>query len=211
MGELEIPFFQLGLPAVDEGQLAGEAVEFGRFDVRPAGIDVGEFALEDGVAHFHIEQDTLYLTLGRGEVGGEQGQGESGVGLLAAFDGVLSGLNGLPDLHEQVTLHGDGGRCRGGKVQLQQVPKAGGGIGEGLEGLLQSAELPGVTRRGVGVQAGGLAEVSLLEIGFVQEGTTSQAEDGKIVGHAEKLSPQEQWATALGFDTLKPPFWRSSL
>lgn len=39
----------------------------------------------------------------------------------------------------------------------------------------------------------------------------SQAEFGEMVTHAEKLSPQEQWATALGFVTLNPPFWRSSL
>ena len=41
--------------------------------------------------------------------------------------------------------------------------------------------------------------------------SASQAEFGKMVTHAEKLSPQEQWATALGFVTLNPPFWRSSL
>ncbi len=28
--------------------------------------------------------------------------------------------------------------------------------------------------------------------------------------YAEKLSPQEQWATAFGFVTLNPPFWSSS-
>ena len=39
----------------------------------------------------------------------------------------------------------------------------------------------------------------------------SETEFGKMVTHAEKLSPQEQWATALGFVTLNPPFWRSSL
>src|ERR1700760_695235 len=31
------------------------------------------------------------------------------------------------------------------------------------------------------------------------------------VDQALKLSPQEQWAAALGLVTLKPPFWRSSL
>ena len=41
--------------------------------------------------------------------------------------------------------------------------------------------------------------------------SASEAEFGKMVTHAEKLSPQEQWATALGFVTLNPPFWRSSL
>ena len=41
--------------------------------------------------------------------------------------------------------------------------------------------------------------------------SASEAEFGEMVVHAEKLSPQEQWATALGFVTLNPPFWRSSL
>lgn len=30
-------------------------------------------------------------------------------------------------------------------------------------------------------------------------------------GQTAKLSPQEQWATAFGFVTLKPPFCKSSL
>ena len=34
---------------------------------------------------------------------------------------------------------------------------------------------------------------------------------GRGLVYAEKLSPQEQCATAFGFETLKPPFWRSSL
>src|SRR2546421_6879952 len=36
-------------------------------------------------------------------------------------------------------------------------------------------------------------------------------EQRKIIGHAAKLSPQEQCATAFGFVTLNPPFCRSSL
>src|SRR4051812_7661820 len=36
-------------------------------------------------------------------------------------------------------------------------------------------------------------------------------EQRKKIRHAAKLSPQEQCATAFGFVTLNPPFWRSSL
>src|SRR2546423_5571210 len=36
-------------------------------------------------------------------------------------------------------------------------------------------------------------------------------EQRKIIGHAAKLSPQEQCATAFGFVTLNQPFDRSSL
>src|SRR3954467_12845979 len=36
-------------------------------------------------------------------------------------------------------------------------------------------------------------------------------EKREIIRHAAKLSPQEQCATAFGFVTLNPPFWRSSL
>src|SRR5471032_1380425 len=36
-------------------------------------------------------------------------------------------------------------------------------------------------------------------------------EQSEVIGHAEKLSPQEQCATAFGLVTLKPPFCKSSL
>ena len=63
------------------------------------------------------------------------------------------------------------------------------------------------------IQEGGFG---LAEIGFLQEFVANgrpslDTEQGKVIDHAEKLSPQEQCATAFGFVTLNPPFWRSSL
>jgi hypothetical protein len=53
--------------------------------------------------------------------------------------------------------------------------------------------------------------MALFDFLGIQPRPAREVEDGEEVGHAEKLSPQEQWATAFGLVTLKPPFWRSSL
>jgi hypothetical protein len=39
-----------------------------------------------------------------------------------------------------------------------------------------------------------------------KQGAPLQSQECKGIRHAEKLSPQEQCATALGLVTLKPPF-----
>ena len=56
-----------------------------------------------------------------------------------------------------------------------------------------------------------LAKVALLQGFFGNCGPSLDVEQGEVIDHAEKLSPQEQCATAFGFVTLNPPFWRSSL
>ena len=56
-----------------------------------------------------------------------------------------------------------------------------------------------------------LAKVDVLQGFFVNCGPSLDIEEGEVIDHAEKLSPQEQCATAFGFVTLNPPFWRSSL
>src|SRR5437868_12062140 len=45
----------------------------------------------------------------------------------------------------------------------------------------------------------------------IEPGRAGLVEQREEIGHAAKLSPQEQCATAFGFVTLNPPFWRSSL
>src|SRR6476620_2720877 len=56
-----------------------------------------------------------------------------------------------------------------------------------------------------------LAKISSLHGFFSDRRTPLDIEEGEVIIHAEKLSPQEQCATAFGFVTLNPPFWRSSL
>ena len=46
---------------------------------------------------------------------------------------------------------------------------------------------------------------------WIEPGHSRLLEQAEIIRHAAKLSPQEQCATAFGFVTLNPPFWRSSL
>src|SRR5437868_504382 len=52
---------------------------------------------------------------------------------------------------------------------------------------------------------------SLLQLAIVEMRPTRLPQKREIIGHAAKLSPQEQCATAFGLVTLNPPFWRSSL
>src|SRR5438876_3793735 len=54
-------------------------------------------------------------------------------------------------------------------------------------------------------------EICSLDSFFGDRGPPLDTKEREIINHAEKLSPQEQCATAFGFVTLNPPFWRSSL
>src|SRR6202011_5257348 len=53
--------------------------------------------------------------------------------------------------------------------------------------------------------------IFLLQLLSIQPGFSRLLQQSEVIGHAAKLSPQEQCATALGLVTLKPPFCRSSL
>ena len=57
----------------------------------------------------------------------------------------------------------------------------------------------------VGVHVGGQSEEFMAQPIGIQAGAAGFVEQGEKVGHAEKLSPQEQLVAALGFFTLKPP------
>src|SRR5438309_10535924 len=59
-------------------------------------------------------------------------------------------------------------------------------------------------------QAGAFAK-SLLQCAVSEMRLVRLPKKREIISHAAKLSPQEQCATAFGFVTLNPPFWRSSL
>src|SRR5437868_12058468 len=59
-------------------------------------------------------------------------------------------------------------------------------------------------------QAGAFVK-SLLDCAIIEMGLVRLSKKREIISHAAKLSPQEQCATAFGFVTLNPPFWRSSL
>ena len=77
--------------------------------------------------------------------------------------------------------------------------------------LVQSCGAVSIALRFVGVARSHQLVVTGFHLLGVDPCGSRQTEFGEVVAHAEKLSPQEQWATALGFVTLKPPFCRSSL
>ena len=54
-------------------------------------------------------------------------------------------------------------------------------------------------------------EIELAQRIEIDQRPPLEPEKSKIIGRAEKLSPHEQWATAFGLVTLKPPFCKSSL
>src|SRR6185312_134776 len=76
-------------------------------------------------------------------------------------------------------------------------------------GIAQDAE--GFVQFRVGWRFARAGEIFLLQPERVEPGSPRFAEEREVIGHAEKLSPQEQCATAFGLVTLKPPFCRSSL
>ena len=63
----------------------------------------------------------------------------------------------------------------------------------------------------VGSRGASEREIFFLQLFRIEPGPSRFTEEREVVGHAEKLSPQEQCATAFGLVTLKPPFCRSSL
>lgn len=90
------------------------------------------------------------------------------------------------------------------------MPQARGWVEESLARLLKIAKFFHIATR-VRVPGRSKAQVVFLQNLFIETRTPWQPEHGKIIRHAEKLSPQEQWATAFGLVTLKPPFCKSSL
>src|SRR5438067_10739797 len=66
-------------------------------------------------------------------------------------------------------------------------------------------------RRFIRMRAAREHTIFFLELVEIEPGLPRLLQQRKVIGHAAKLSPQEQCATALGLVTLKPPFCRSSL
>ena len=108
------------------------------------------------------------------------------------------------------------GRGRG-TFQAQEVMQPPFGILQDLIGLIQIRK--GCVRGAGGAAARlsvrmclqGLLMIRLLQLIRIEPGRARLIEKSEVIDHAAKLSPQEQWATAFGFVTLKPPFCRSSL
>src|SRR6202011_1032139 len=83
------------------------------------------------------------------------------------------------------------------------------GIDEGLKRRINCNQLARSNR--IRMERFTFAEISSLHGFFSDRGPPLDTKEGEVINHAEKLSPQEQCATAFGFVTLNPPFWRSSL
>src|ERR1700736_5273702 len=83
------------------------------------------------------------------------------------------------------------------------------GIDEGLKRRINCNQLARSNR--IRMERFTFAEISSLHGFFSDRGPPLDTKEGEVINHAAKLSPQEQCATAFGFVTLNPPFWRSSL
>src|SRR3984893_6140706 len=68
-----------------------------------------------------------------------------------------------------------------------------------------------VKYRHLGVFPASELVIFLLQLLRIQPRFSRLLQLSKVIGHAAKLSPQEQCATAFGLVTLKPPFYKSSL
>src|SRR4051794_14135903 len=80
---------------------------------------------------------------------------------------------------------------------------------QNLVSLIEIRELGGRSRVRMRLQR--FRVVNLFQGLAIEPWQMRLVEQREIIGHAAKLSPQEQCATAFGFVTLKPPFCRSSL
>ena len=99
---------------------------------------------------------------------------------------------------------------------FQQMPQPRLGFAQGGVRLVEKRKGRAVFRSLVRMRRPAERVEFLFDLLRVQPWAARFAEQGEeILGHAcrqaEKLSPQEQCATALGFVTLKPPFCKSSL
>ena len=92
------------------------------------------------------------------------------------------------------------------------MPQPRPGFAQGRLRRVEPREIHVLARLLVGVFSAAEAVERLLDALRVEPRPARLAEPREeIFRHAEKLSPHEQCATALGFVTLKPPFCRSSL
>ena len=95
------------------------------------------------------------------------------------------------------------------------MPQAPPGIAQGLVSLVQFSEGHVICVAAAGVRVRMrqqcLGVERFLQRLELEPGPARLIEQGEVIRHAAKLSPQEQCATAFGLVTLKPPFCRSSL
>ena len=78
------------------------------------------------------------------------------------------------------------------------------GINDGLKRRIDRNQLARSSR--IRMERFTFAELSSLDGFFSDRGPPLEIKEGEVINHAEKLSPQEQCATAFGFVTLNPPF-----
>ena len=100
-------------------------------------------------------------------------------------------------------------KCR--ELQLQKMPQACGGVLQYTARHVQPCGPIPITLSLVGVRCRHECMVPEFYLLGINPRHARDSEFRKVVVHAEKLSPQEQWATAFGFVTLNPPFCKSSL
>ena len=99
-----------------------------------------------------------------------------------------------------------------GKFEFEEVAQPQFGFAKGRLRLVEPRETGVLPRLLVGMFRAAQTVERVLHLLRVEPRAARFAEQGEeILRHAEKLSPHEQCATALGFVTLKPPFCRSSL
>ena len=209
---LGLPFAEVGEAGLQDLQIAGG----GGVAIREAGVEGREAGEQSGALILQRGRDFLELLPQAHFLGGEEGFGERGGGRFAAFeesgDVLQRGTEPAEKGHHRVV---DGHGTPGHLVELEEVLEA---FFRRLQRFVGGVDLGGacgIAAGLVGMRGAAGGEPGLLQGVRVEGGGTRQAEEGEGVRHrenqAEKLSPQEQVTTALGFFTLKPPLCRSSL
>jgi len=143
----------------------------------------------------------------------QQGAREGCAGSGAASGEALGGIAERGDLHEKIgefRRSPPGCRERIGMFEFEVMPQAFRGFAKGLPRGVDPGECGIGTSRRIGMMLRAEAVKSFFQRVRIQPRRPWDAEDGEVVRHAEKLSPQEQWASAFGLLTLKPPFCKSS-
>lgn len=207
MRELKFRLAQLGLPLSDKGKIARQRGQLPVLDGRPARIQLPEPGIEPGAGFRDSLEGSDDLFRRRPALGGIHCPGKGACRGGASLQRGIRGLHRPAHQHEDFRRPQPSRRC----VAPREEAQTGRGIAQYAISLLQLRKPHGVSAARIRMRGGGCTQIAFLEIGIVGNGPGVDAEQGKSVRHAEKLSPHEQCATALGFVTLNPPFCRSSL
>lgn len=215
VAELKKFFVELGEPAGEIRKSKIEIVqrrEFARLVDLPAVIDFAH-----GTARLFVERAQglphfLERPRGAEQFGFQKGTSERVARVTRFLQDGIGLLGHAGDFGEKLfQFSRDRRRCAWCVFYFKEMLQATLRIAQDLIGLVELRERALVRPAGVRMSLQALAVENFLQRFRIEPGPARLFEKREVIGHAEKLSPQEQCATAFGLVTLKPPFCRSSL